>query len=67
MTGRELAQAVRKHRGKIQVRGEVGSYAGWFYVSKPELIAYLEGLGDSETGAQLETTPEGDTIINPMF
>lgn len=67
MTGRELAKAVRKHSGKIQVRATIGSYAGWFYVSKAELAAYLEELGDTETGAQLETNSDGDTVIDSVF
>ncbi|WP_227461655.1 hypothetical protein [Cupriavidus pauculus] len=67
MTGRELAQAVRKHRGKIQVRAVIGDSSAWLYVSKAELIAYLEGVGDTETGARLETTHDGDTVIDSIF
>ncbi len=67
MTGNELAKAIRAHRGKIQVRGVIGAFDGWFYVSKPELIEYFTNLGDIETGAQLETTPNGDTTIASVF
>lgn len=59
MTGKELAQAVRKVKGKVSAPVLMGADVEYLYVEKADLIAMLMNLGDRDSGMKLEPEDGG--------
>lgn len=63
MTGKELANAVRKHKGKINVPMLTKYDVIYVYAEKKDLIERLEAIGDNPCGLDMRLS-DGEAYID---
>lgn len=60
MTGKQLASAIRRHRGKISVPMLTAAGVIYVFAEKSDLAACFDQYGDHEVGLKLVQEDNGD-------
>jgi hypothetical protein len=65
MTGKEIAKAIKAHKGKVSIPALFGNDAPYIYAEKQDLVDHFSRMGDNETGCEFRNS-NGDAFVDTV-